>query len=288
LSITNPELLQDLLCCPTCHARLQQNAAYLHCAGCQARYPVVDGVPQFVESSIPPRIVSTERWLVQLKNQLKAFPKLYEFLTDICSPVLMAGKSRAILLNRLPPTAVILNLGSGTRRISSSVIQVDYLPLAGVDVVADVAHLPFPDCSVDGVISEATLEHVRDRQCAIDEMRRVLKPGGYLYIIVPFLVGYHASPDDYYRWTRQGLLADLHGIDPIEIGVRSGPTSALLWVLQEWFAMSLSFNITFLYQVLLLLFMLMTFPLKVLDIILNHYGMAWKIAATYYYLGRKT
>ena len=36
-------------------------------------------------------------------------------------------------------------------------------------------------------------------------MFRVLKPGGYIYSEVPFLQGFHADPDDYQRYTLQGL-----------------------------------------------------------------------------------
>ena len=231
--------------------------------------------------------VDSEPWLDRLKNRLKAYPRLYAFLTDVCSPVLLTGKGPRILLERLNPDAVVLNLGSGAKRISSSVINVDFLPFEGVDVVADITRLPLRDGSVDGIINEVTLEHVRDRRAAIDEMQRVLKKGGYLYIVVPFIVGYHPSPDDYYRWTAQGLRADLQGLEEIETGIRSGPTSALLWVLQEWLALVLSFNISFLYKVLWVVLMVLTFPVKLLDLLFSRYSMAWKIAATFYYLGIK-
>jgi len=230
---------------------------------------------------------TSESWLNHLKDRLKAYPKLYAFLTNVCSPVMPTGKGPRILLDRLRADAVILNLGSGTKRISSSVINVDFLPFDEVDIVADVTRLPLKDGSVDGIISEATLEHVRDRRAGIEEMQRVLKKGGYLYVVVPFMAGYHPSPDDYYRWTPQGLAAELQGLEAIETGIRSGPTSALLWILQEWLALALSFNISFVYRVLWIVLMLITFPLKLLDLLFSRYAMAWKIAATFYYLGVK-
>ena len=232
-------------------------------------------------------MAASESWLNDLKNRLKAYPKLYAFLTEVCSPVLLTGKGPRILLDRLPPDAVILSLGSGTKRISSSVINVDFLALKGVDLIADITQLPFMDGSVDGIINESTLEHVGDRRTAIEEMQRVLKKGGYLYAVVPFVQGYHPSPDDYYRWTAQGLVADLQGLQEVETGIRSGPTSALLWVLQEWLALVLSFNISFLYKVFWVVLMVLTFPFKALDFLFSRYAMAWKIAADFYYLGVK-
>lgn len=45
--------------------------------------------------------------------------------------------------------------------------------------------LPFEDASFDVVHSANVLEHVTDPRKTFDEMVRVLKPGGYLYLTVP-------------------------------------------------------------------------------------------------------
>ena len=250
-------------------------------------YPVNGGVPHFVRSPGASERVDAEGWLPVLKNRIRAYPRLYTWLTDILCPLMPTGKSHRILLKRLRPDAVVLNLGAGTRRLSRSLVNVDYSPFPDIDIVADITRLPFQDNAVDGIISEVTLEHVRDARAALDEMRRTLKPGGYLYVVVPFIVGYHSAPNDYYRWTSQGLVADLKGFETIEVGVRSGPTSALLWVLQEWLALVFSFNSRVLYTVLWLLLLVLTFPLKLLDVIFGRYAMAWKIAAMFYYFGAK-
>jgi len=249
---------------------------------------MIDGVPRFVQVAAPSSCTVEKAWLNRLKNRLKIHPRLYEFLTAVCSPAMPTGKSSKILLDRMQPDAVILNLGSGTKRISHSIVNVDLLPFANVDIVADAARLPFQNDSIDGIISEASLEHVRNAQAAIEEMHRVLKKGGYLYLIVPFMVGYHPSPCDYRRWTLPGIIDALEGLEVVESGIRGGPTSAFLWILQEWLAMALSFNIAPLYVVIWIGLMALTFPIKLLDLLLSRYSMAWKIAATFYYLGVKT
>jgi SAM-dependent methyltransferase len=43
--------------------------------------------------------------------------------------------------------------------------------------LADIYQLPFPDDYFDGVYEHATLEHLDDPRAAIQEIRRVLKPG---------------------------------------------------------------------------------------------------------------
>lgn len=54
-----------------------------------------------------------------------------------------------------------------------------------VDVVAEGDDLPFEDESYDYVISSHVLEHFFDPIGAIKEWLRVIKPGGYVFMIVP-------------------------------------------------------------------------------------------------------
>lgn len=80
----------------------------------------------------------------------------------------------------------------------------DYAP----DIVGDIHDLPLPDNSVDAIICISVLEHVEEPHRAVAEMYRVLKPGGYCYIDVPFLFFYHPLPGyykDYFRFTPDGL-----------------------------------------------------------------------------------
>jgi ubiquinone/menaquinone biosynthesis C-methylase UbiE len=51
--------------------------------------------------------------------------------------------------------------------------------------VADVEDLPFPDNYFDGILSFSTLRYVPDINKAIQEIYRVLKPGGYFIIDFP-------------------------------------------------------------------------------------------------------
>lgn len=45
--------------------------------------------------------------------------------------------------------------------------------------------LPFPDGSFDLVLLDNVLEHVSDRERTLREIRRVLRPGGLLYMVTP-------------------------------------------------------------------------------------------------------
>jgi len=91
--------------------------------------------------------------------------------------------------------------------------KVDYKVMDPVDtynpdVVGDIHDMPFDDNSIDAIICLAVLEHVENPIQAYKEMYRVLKPGGYALIYVPFLYYYHAEKGyygDFWRFTEDGL-----------------------------------------------------------------------------------
>jgi SAM-dependent methyltransferase len=59
-------------------------------------------------------------------------------------------------------------------------------------------NLPFPDASFDLILSHEVLEHVRDDRQAVEEMMRVLRPGGRLLVFVPNR-GYPVETHGIYR-----------------------------------------------------------------------------------------
>ncbi|MGA9852144.1 MAG: class I SAM-dependent methyltransferase [Gammaproteobacteria bacterium] len=73
------------------------------------------------------------------------------------------------------------------------------------DVFADGHAIPFAGSSFDTVLLLEVLEHVRDPECVLREIARVLKPGGRLLLSVPFLYPLHDAPHDYQRYTEYGL-----------------------------------------------------------------------------------
>jgi len=80
----------------------------------------------------------------------------------------------------------------------------DYSP----DIVGDIHHLPFEDNSLDGIVCMAVLEHVENPILAMQEMHRVLRPEGMLFLYVPFLYYYHAEVGyyrDFWRFTKDAL-----------------------------------------------------------------------------------
>src|SRR6185503_12278170 len=59
--------------------------------------------------------------------------------------------------------------------------------------------------SLDAVFLTSVLEHLTNPNQAIDEVCRVLRPGGRLFGYAPFYHHYHPSPSDYFRFTEMGI-----------------------------------------------------------------------------------
>jgi SAM-dependent methyltransferase len=92
------------------------------------------------------------------------------------------------------------------------------------DVIAPAEELPFGPSSFNTVLCTQVLEHVRYPERALDEMCRVLVPGGHLILTTDFVWHAHADPVDYWRFVPGGmptLLRD-HGFDLLESEVPVG------------------------------------------------------------------
>ena len=80
-------------------------------------------------------------------------------------------------------------------------IYVNIDPKVTPDFVCDAAAMPFPDNYADILVCSEMIEHVTDPSAVIKEMYRVLKPGGKIYLCVPFSMHIHGLPHDYGRYT---------------------------------------------------------------------------------------
>ena len=133
---------------------------------------------------------------------------------------------------------LILDDGCGLRyQWFEDVTNLDISPFPTTDVVATCSQLPFQDASFDGVISVAVLEHVADPRECVEQIARVLKPGGSVYAAVPFLQPYHGYPHHYFNMTRDGLrslFAPYFEINDIGTPFGGLPMRTLTWFLDSY------------------------------------------------------
>lgn len=88
----------------------------------------------------------------------------------------------------------------------------------GPDLVYGGGRLPFRDQAFDTVLSVQVLEHTPHPQVLVDEMARVLVPGGLLILTAPFQFRLHEEPYDFFRYSPHGLrvMCDAAGLEVIE------------------------------------------------------------------------
>jgi len=231
------------------------------------------------------------------KTFLKEVPYLYNFLqawlTPAFSPMLRGQLTFSWVRRYLKQNeffrgnSLILNIGSGTKRILPQARNLDIYPFPNVDIVASVYDIPFKEGSADFIVCDSVLEHLREPEKAIHEMVRTLRSGGYLYLTVPFVYPFHASPNDFTRWTVSGLRNLFLNEEIVKIGMRGGPAGALQGVLAHMMAMLLSFSFDPLYHLFSHFFLLIFSPIKLLDLIFSLSPQAPDIAAHLCILVRK-
>lgn len=277
----------DNLVCLKCHEKLKLTDEILKCPACGQEYRVSEGALMMVDKQGEGVTdLGGDLMVNKLKVFFKKYPKIF-FVFFYTIGASFVGKSAKKFIRPFGNDKVVINLGSGVKRIREDVINIDFYPFSNVDMVADIGRLPFGDNSIDAVISEFVLEHTKKPKAIIDEIERVLKPGGLVYIAVPFVASFHSSPDDYYRWSKDGLRELLCDFEEREVGIRCGPTSGMLSATCEWLAIVLSFGIRPLQQFLMILFMCLTWPFKFIDYLIYKFPNAGNIAYGFYFIGKK-
>jgi SAM-dependent methyltransferase len=134
-----------------------------------------------------------------------------------------------------------LSVGGGPLRINPGVTNLNISCFPNVDVVADAHVLPYGNSTVDSIHCEAVLEHLSDPLAAVTEMVRVLKPGGKVIAVTPFLQRFHGYPYHFQNFTLVGhsLIFQRAGFEVLESGTCVGPTYAIVNLVSAYFTQCL-------------------------------------------------
>jgi len=180
-------------------------------------------------------------------------------------------------------TQKALNVGAGSTRVHPDIINLDLEEGLNTDVIGSIEKIPFPNNHFDIIVSQEVLEHVRDYSLAVIEMKRVLKPGGKIYCQLPFIIGYHPGPHDFWRFSKEGIeqIFTQHGFEIENTGIAVGPATGFYRILVEFSAILMS-KLFRGYHLFKGFFALLYFPIKFLDIVLNNSKEADRIAGGYF------
>lgn len=156
-------------------------------------------------------------------NSLRSKIRSKEFLVSksciVISPVYIIRRAlfKAIESNSKSVIGNVLDFGCGSKPYVSlfkniqSYVGVD-LQTSGhdhsgslIDVFYDGKSLPFVSDYFDTVVSFEVFEHVPNLDSVLEEIKRVLKPNGILFLSTPFCWGEHEQPFDFARYTSFGM-----------------------------------------------------------------------------------
>jgi SAM-dependent methyltransferase len=286
ITATKPAVgrLAAILACPRCHGPVTEQQGGLACHGCDLIFPYSShGAPLMV---VDPRSLRHDKEPPASPGRrfLRSLVPSGEY-PGINMGLGIDGALAWMLDQR--PGALVVNVGSGETHLHPALINLDIYSNPFVDVVSDGARLPFLDQSVDGILCESIMEHVRKPWEVAAEFMRVLKPGGFVYVVAPFIFPYHDSPIDCWRYTTTGLEILFEGTRKIQSGYLKGPASAYARITAAFPAVVLSFGNPFLYRATHSVFRIALHPLSYLDYFVKKSPWAHLVASGTYYLGER-
>jgi SAM-dependent methyltransferase/uncharacterized protein YbaR (Trm112 family) len=300
------------LVCPRCRSMLAEteSAAELVCCGpdCGRVFPIVNGTPILIhdENSVfaiadftrPRKSAGASVDTIVLRGEAPA-------PTDRLRAALRSAAERLIYFSvnasdwsseksveyvaKALPAARILVVGAGAKRYphlpNVNYTYTDVILGEGADYVCDLHDLPFPDGAFDAVIAVAVLEHVADPFRCAGEITRVLRPGGYVYSVTPFMQQVHMGRYDFTRFTYLGHRRLFRHFTQIKAGMALGPAGALAWSL-VYFCLSF-FTSPTIRKYVRVGTMVATVPIKYFDRILARREGSLDAAGGVYFFGTK-
>lgn len=121
-----------------------------------------------------------------------------------------------LVQGKVKENSLLLDAGAGEGQYRHYFSHVRYIGLdfalgdmdwnySRLDAISDLTRIPIADGTFDAAICTQVLEHVREPKIVLQEINRVLLPGGHLFVSVPQWWFQHQKPHDYFRYTSFGL-----------------------------------------------------------------------------------
>jgi len=219
------------LICPKCKTPLTQLNQELQCKGCQKTYPIIDGIPSFIENKdkFYHEYYQTQIGTKWAKGHVGFKNPILSTLYYIWNQTSIVGKRYRFFQKvlRKERDTLILDLGCG----GGYKLFIRYGNVVGVDlelaplknaknlyrmaIHADIATLPFEDNTFDYILSADVMGHipVENKDKVLSEIYRVLKKGGKTAHVIEtesnnFLFRFAQKYPDLYR---KSFIEDIGG-----------------------------------------------------------------------------
>lgn len=104
------------------------------------------------------------------------------------------------------------------------------------DIQADLnASLPIENEKYDTAVLISVLEHLSEPQNALNEIARILKPGGCLLLTTVWVYPYHEAPSDYFRYNDTALryLLNKAGLETEKVLSLGGTAMVIFTILRR-------------------------------------------------------
>lgn len=285
-----PPKLIDIIACPFCKGNVKTFQDKLRCDDCNKEFKIINGkVPCFLDKdpstgrAFGADLVSDDFYSQGLLNKLMKYGSRI-----ITSEFRINKKIYDTVISDLDKDKIAIEIGSGKRRISPQFITLDIFPFESVDIISDAHSLPLKEKSVDFILLDAVLEHVKEPWRVADECCRVLKSGGKILCIVPFMHHFHAYPEDYFRFTTSGIKSLFEEkLDVTEVTLYGGPSVAMVSAFSEYATLFTFSKNNFINAFVRALVLTVTFPLKYLDCLLVKNKLATKLCSTILLVAQK-
>jgi SAM-dependent methyltransferase len=181
----------QILVCPKCQHSFIAAGETIQCTGCGYTVKLVEGIPLF--TNVPATIEPWEK-VERGPDKGTAWRRSnWRFLNQE--------------VKNLPQEALILDVGAGHGDFADifegkRYYSLDIVPYSEVDLVCDLGEtIPFLPATFDVVVLMNVLEHVYENRLLIQNISKIVKPGGKVIITVPFLLKVHQAPFDFSRYT---------------------------------------------------------------------------------------
>lgn len=209
--------IREILQCPFCRtAQFFELGNTLRCGECEETFSNSDGSYNF----LPQKLINYGN--VKSTNNVSAHK--YDRVAEQLIEQFKDG--------------LILDNGCGLRQVYyDNVVNFEIVDYPTTDVLGIGERLPFKSDVFDAVFSLAVLEHVKNPFECAQEIIRVLKPGGILYAVVPFLQPFHGYPDHYYNMTSSGLknlFSEKLQVIECKVPISGLPIWCLTWFLNSY------------------------------------------------------